>query len=229
MELQVQKRQITGTKVKGLRQQGIIPAEIYGRGFENFHLSVPTKDFKKVFQAAGENTVINLMVDGDKYPVLIHDVSYDGITGDVDSIDFYRVRMDEKIKVKVPVEFMGIAPAIKEKNGLLVKALHEVEVEALPNEIPHSFQVDLSKLSDIGQSIYVKDLIISGNVKVLVIPETVVATITAKVTEEEELAMQQEGAAPVEEVKVEAEEKKAAKEAEQAEVAPEAESAKPAK
>lgn len=229
MDLKVQKRQITGSKVKSLRQQGIIPAEIYGRGFENFHLSVPMKDFNKVFKTAGENTVINLMVDGDKYPVLIHDVSYDGITGDVDSIDFYRVRMDEKIKVKVPVEFMGITPAIKEKNGLLVKALHEVEVEALPNEIPHSFQVDLSKLNDIGQSIYIKDLIISGNVKVLVIPETVVATITAKVTEEEELALQQQGAAPVEEVKVEAEEKKAVKEAEQAEAATVAEPAKPEK
>lgn len=218
----MQKRQIIGRKVGSLREQGMVPAELYGRGFENLHLSVPANNFGKIFKTAGENTVITLLLDNQKYPVLVHDVSYDGISGDVASIDFYRVRMDEKIKIKVPVEFTGIAPAIKNKNGLLIKALHEIEAEALPNEIPHSFKADLLKLEDIGQSIYVKDLAVPVNVKIFVNPETVVATITAKITEEEELAIQQEGAAKVEEVKVETEEKKIAREAEKTAVAPEA-------
>lgn len=212
MELVVQKRQILGRQSKSLRKEGFISAELYGRGFENLHLSVSVNDFKKIFRQAGENTVIDLTLDDHKYPVLIHEVSYDALNGDVTSIDFYKVRMDEKIKVKVPVEFIGVAPAIKEKNGVLIKALHEIEVEALPNEIPHGIQADLLGLHDIGQSIYVKDLNIPANVKIFVTPETVVATITAQVTEEEELAIQQEGAG-VEEVKVETEEKKAEKEA----------------
>ncbi|OGY68304.1 MAG: hypothetical protein A3H63_03025 [Candidatus Harrisonbacteria bacterium RIFCSPLOWO2_02_FULL_45_10c] len=213
MELQVQKREKLGRGVKALRKQGLVPAELYGKGLENFHVSVPAKEFKKVYKESGENTVVQVVMDKKKYPVLIQDVSYAPVSGDVTSVDFYQVRMDEKLKVGVPVEFVGISLAVKEKNGLLVKALQEVQVEALPADIPHDFKVDLSKISDIGQSIYVKDLEVPANVRVLVNPETVVVTVTAKVTEEEELAMQQAAAAGVEGVKVETEEKKAEREA----------------
>jgi len=213
MELSVQKREKLGRGVKALRREGLVPAELYGRGLENFHLSVPLKEFRKVFKAAGENTVVQVLLDGKKHPVLIQDVSYDPVTDEMESVDLYQVRMDEKLKVKVPLEFVGVAPAVKEKNGLLVKALQELEVEALPTDLPHHFTVDISKLADIGQSIYVKNLVVPAGVKVLVSPETVVATATAKVTEEEELAMQQAAAAGVEGVKVETEEKKAEREA----------------
>ena len=221
MDLQVQKRNILGRKVGSLRKQGLIPAELYGRGVENHHVSVVVKDFKKVYKEAGENTIVNVLLGDKKYPVLINDVSYNALTDDVQSVDFYRVKMDEKIKVGVPLEFIGVSPAVKGKNGILVKALQEVEVEALPADIPRDFRVDLSKLGEIGQSIYIKDLEVPKNVKVVLEPETVVATITAQVTEEEELAMQQAATAGVEEVKVEAEEKKAEAEAAAAAVAPE--------
>lgn len=214
MELQVQKREKLGRGVKDLRAQGLVPAELYGRGLENLHVSMPKKEFKKVFKEAGENTVVTVVLDGKKHPVLIQAVSYDPLTDEIQNVDLYQIRMDEKLKVGVPVEFVGIAPAIKEKNGLLVKSLQELEVEALPADIPHDIQVDLSGLMDIGQSIYVKDLSVPARVKVLVGPDTVVATVTAKVTEEEELAMQQAAGAGVETVKVESEEKKAEREAE---------------
>ncbi len=212
----MQKREKLGRAVKDLRNEGFIPAELYGRGLENLHLSVPAKEFKKVFQEAGENTIVNVLIDGEKRPVLINAVSYNPITDDVQSVDFYQVRMDEKLNVFVPLDFVGVAPAVKEKNGLLVKSLQEIEVEALPTDIPHDIKVDLSKLADIDQSIYVEDLEIPANVEVLLDPETVVATATSKITEEEELAAQQAAATPVEEVKVESEEKKAEKEAEKA-------------
>ncbi|MDO8429756.1 MAG: 50S ribosomal protein L25 [bacterium] len=213
MDLQVQKRETLGRKVNALRRKGLVPAELYGRGLENLHLTVPKKEFNKVFKVAGENTIVNIMLDNKKYPVLIQDVSYHPVTDEVLSADLYQVRMDEKLKVNVPVEFVGVAPAVKEKNGLLVKALQELEVEALPADIPHEFKVDVSKLVEIGQSIYVKDLTIPSGVKVLVNPETVVTTVTAKITEEEELAMQQAGSAGVETLKVETEEKKAERDA----------------
>ena len=212
MDLQVQKREMSD-KAAALRQKGLIPVELYGKDVENVHAVVVAKDFKKVFKEAGESTVVNAILDGKKYPVVIHDVSYDGVSGDILNIDLYKVRMDEKIKLMIPIEFIGISPAVKEKNGLLIKSLHEIEVEALPMDVPHNFEVDISKITDIDQSLYVKDLNISKSVKVMVDPETVVATVTAKLTEEEELAMQQAAAVGVEEVKVESEEKKAEREA----------------
>jgi large subunit ribosomal protein L25 len=218
MELQVQKREKLGRSAKALRAQGLIPAELYGKGLENLHLSVPLKEFKKVFRQAGENTIVDILIDGKKHPILINDISYSPLTGGIQSVDFYQVRMDEKIKVGIPLEFVGIAPAIKEKSGILVKALQEVEVEALPADIPRDFKVDLSKLLDIGQSIYVKDLEIYPDVKILVDPETVVVTITAQITEEEELAAQQAATAGIEEIKVETEEKKEEREAAKAAV-----------
>ena len=213
MELTVQKREKLGRGVKALRKQGLVPAELYGRGLGNLHLSVSLREFRKVFKQAGENTVVQVLLEGKKHPVLIQDVSYNPVSDDLESVDFYQVRMDEKLKVKVPVEFVGVAQAVKEKNGLLVKSLKEIEVEALPADIPQNFKADVSAITEIGQSLYVKNLSVPAGVKVFVSPDTVVATVTAKVTEEEELKMQQAAAVGVEGVKVETEEKKAEREA----------------
>lgn len=219
MELQVQKREQVG-KSAALRKAGLIPLELYGKGVENLHLTAQAKEFKKVLKEAGENTIVNAILNNKKYPVIIHDVVRDGMTGDILNVDLYQVRMDEKIKLMVPLEFIGVSPAIKEKNGLLVKSLHEIEVEALPMDVPHIVQIDISKISEIGQSLYVKDLNLPKTVKILFEPETVVATVTAKTTEEEELAMQQAAGAGVETVKVESEEKKAERDAAKAAAQP---------
>jgi len=221
MDLQVQKREVLGRNVKELRKQGLIPAELYGKGLENIHVSVPAKEFKKAYKFAGENTVVNVILDGKNYPVLIHDVSNDRITDEYASADLYQIRMDEKLKVSVPLEFIGIASAVKEKNGVLVRPLQELEIEALPMDIPRSISVDVSSIMEIGQSILVSDLEIPKGVRVLVDTDSVVATVTAKITEEEELAMQQKAAGGVEEVKVETEEKKAERDAGKAAAAPE--------
>jgi len=220
MELVVQKREKLGRITKELRKEGTIPAELYGRGIENIHLSVQLKDFRKVFKAAGETTVINLVLGNEKHPVLIQGVTYHPVKDGIESIDFYKVRMDEKLKVKIPVEFFGISVAVKDKNGVLIKALKELEIEALPANIPHDIKVDISKLDEIGKSIYVKNLNIPADVKVMVSGETVVATIIEKVSEEKEAAMQQAAAGGVEGVKVEVEEKKAERATEAAAAAP---------
>lgn len=211
MDLQAQKRNTLGRGVKALREQGLIPGELYGKGLENLHITVPAKEFKKVYKEAGENTVVTVLLSDKKYPVLIHDVSYDPLTDETASVDLHQIRMDEKLQVAVPIIFVGIAPAVKEKGGVLVKPLQEIEVEALPLDIPHDIKADISGIFEIGQSVHVKDLAIPKEVRVLVDADAVVATVTAKVTEEEELAMQQ--AAGVEKVKVETEEKKAEREA----------------
>ena len=111
--------------------------------------------------------------------------------------------MDEKITASVPLEFIGEAAAVKEKGGVLIKAVHEIEIEALPADLPHKIEVDLSQLLDIGMNIHVKDLKIDRKAKVLVDPETVIAIVAEPTKEEIE-----EKPITVEEVKVEGEEKK---------------------
>ncbi|MDP2696337.1 MAG: 50S ribosomal protein L25 [bacterium] len=212
MELSVQKREQFGRQTKALRRTGLVPAELYGRGLENLHLSVNAKEFAKVLKQAGESSIVDLLIDGEKRPVLIHDVAVHPVTDEVTNIDFYQVRLDEKITVYVPVHFMGESQAVKD-GGVLVKAMQEIELEALPNNIPKALEVDLSKLTEIGQSIYIKDLSLSEDVKFFVDIETPVASVIAQVTEEEEAAMEA-AATDVDAVKVESEEKKAERDAE---------------
>lgn len=222
MELVAQLREQFRKKVSALRTQGFLPAELYGYGTANLHLSVSTKEFRKVYTSAGENTLVNVSVDGVMYPSLITDVAVHPVSGDPLHADFYRVRMDQVLETKVPLIFTGESPAIKNLGALLVKTVQELPVEALPTDIPRSITVDISSLVELGNSIHVSDLVIPNGVKVLIALKTVVATVKAKMTEEEEAALQAKGA--VETVKVEVEEKKeeraAAKEATDAAATP---------
>lgn len=211
MELKVQPREILGKKVKALRKQGLIPAELYGHGLKNVHLNVPAKEFLKLFKEVGESTIIKLELTDDRgtgenkneFNVLIHDVQKDSLTDEIINIDFYQVRMDQKITVPVPLEFVGEAPAVKEKGGVLIKAIYEIELEALPADLPHNIEVNLNGLLDIGMSIHIKDIKFPKGVEILLEPETVVATVTEPAKEEVV-----EKPISVEEVKVEGEEKK---------------------
>lgn len=213
MELTVQKREIFGKKTKALRGQGFVPAELYGHGLNNLHLMVLAKEFSKVFKESGESTLIKLKVDKDKelneFNVLIHDFQKNPLTDEFSHIDFYSVKMDEKIITNVPLEFIGEAPAVKEQGGILVKAMQEVEIEALPADLPHHINVDISSIKEIGNSVFIKDLDFGKGVKVLVEPETVVATVT-ELAKEEEIKPE----VKVEDIKVESEEKKKERESE---------------
>ncbi|MEK7658233.1 MAG: 50S ribosomal protein L25 [Patescibacteria group bacterium] len=212
MELSAQTRQILGKGVKILRKNGLVPAELYGHNLANIHLAVPVKEFSRVLKQAGESTVIKLKTEDKEFNVLVHDVLRNHLTDEFSHIDFYAVKMDEKIKVKVAVVFIGEAPVIKEKNGVLVKAIQEIEVEALPADLPHNIEVNLGSLTDIGSTISVKDLKIGEKVKILVNPEAVIASV---------IEQKEEEAAPVvniEEVKVEGEEKRKEKEKEKEEI-----------
>ncbi len=218
MDLKAETREKFGRGVAALRKSGVLPAELYGRGVANQHLSVALKDFNKVYKEAGENTIVNVVVGGKKTPVLINDVAFDSVSDQPIHADLYAVRMDEKLQAKVPLEFVGESLAVKNAGGVLVKAVQEISVEALPDKIPHIIKVDISKLSEIGNSIRLNELGIPSDVKLLVDAGMVVVTVKAKMTEEQEAALQAEGS--VEEIKVETEEKKAERDAAKAAEAP---------
>lgn len=205
MELTVQKREVFGRKLKELRKQDLIPAELYGREIDNIHLSVPAKNFKKIFKEAGESSVIDIVIEGEKRPVLIYNIHRHPVTDAILSVDFYQVKMDEKVQANVPIEFVGEAPAVKE-GGVLLKVVQEIEVEALPADMPRSIEIDLDRLVEVDQSIYVKDISISNNVKILAEPDSVIVTIKPQVTEEEEKALEEETTG-IEGIEVEGEDK----------------------
>jgi large subunit ribosomal protein L25 len=184
ISLRAEKRALFGKKVKRLRQKGLVPAELYGHGLPNLHLSLPAKDFRRAYAEVGEHAVFNLEVDDKKLPVLIHDVQIDPVGGEILAVDFYQVRMDEKTRAHVPVEFVGESPAVKEQGGILVKNLDELEVEALPIDLPPKIVVDLSSLVHLDQSIYLKDLPRAEKFQFVADPETVIASVIPPAAEE---------------------------------------------
>jgi large subunit ribosomal protein L25 len=218
MELAVQPRDVSKKNLRAMRGQGLIPVELYGRGIPNIHLAVDAKVFRKVFREAGENTVVTLVWGKEKRPALVHDLMRDYLTDEITHVDFYQVRMDEKIKAHVPLEFAGEAPAVKTHGGILNKSITEIEVEALPADLPRRLVVNVEGLTELHQSVYVKDLAIPKGARVHLDPETVIVTVMPPMKEEE---IQPAPAPDVAAVKVESEEKKAEREKQKAEAEPE--------
>jgi len=185
MELKAKTRTVIGKKVKGLRKQGLVPAEIFGHGIKNRHISVEEKAFNDIYKTAGNHTVIQVSVEGDeKIPALISEVQIHPLTRQPLSVLIREVKSDETIETRIPIVFNGLAPA--EKAGfVVVKVLDEIEIEALPGKIPHSFEVSLSELKEAGDGVSVGDLNVPEGVKILLPEDTVIVSITEKEKEEE--------------------------------------------
>ena len=185
------KREVSGKRVKGLRNAGKLPGVLYGHKVDTQSLEMNERDFAKAFKSAGESTIVNLVVDGKTQPVLIHEVQNHYLTGLPIHVDFYAVDMTEKIKVKVPLHFVGESPAVKALGGTLVKNLSEVEVECLPGDLPHSFEVDISNLNTFEDAIRVSGIQVSDKVTILAGADEVVVTVTPPRSEEEMKALEE--------------------------------------
>lgn len=221
LELKAMPRHELGRKTNKRRKAGQTPAVIYGHGIKSESLYVGAKDLSAVYSEAGESTLITLEVDDKKRNVLIHDVARDPLSGQILHVDFYQVRMDEKIKAKVPLNFIGESLAVKAEAGVLIKNMQEVEVEALPKDLSHHLDVDISALETFEDRILIKDLNTSGSVKILAGPDEIVASVIPPRSEEELAALEEKVEEKVEEVKVVGEEEKAAQAQEAAEQKPE--------
>ena len=205
-ELQAEKRIILGKKLTALRKGGILPAVLYGEGVSSTALAVPMREFEKVLKEAGETSLVTLRVEGGKaYNVLIHDVATDPLTSKPIHADFYAVRMDKPIEAKVPLNFIGEPPAVKNEGGILVKVLHELEVKALPKDLPHEIAVGLAVLEHIGDKLHIRDLALPSGVSAEIPLEEVVALIEPPRAEAELEAVAKPEEAPVSEVKTERE------------------------
>ncbi len=187
LTLTVKIREILGKKTKSLRKTGLLPAILYGPKIKTIPLEVDLKEFEKVYQEAGESSLIQISVGGEKFLVLIHAVEIDAISQRPIHIDFYQPKLDEEITATVPLIFEGIAAAVRDLGGTLVKNIHELEVKALPQNLPHEIKADISKLKTLEDNILIKDLIVSKEVKILKAPDEMVAFVSEPEKIEEEL------------------------------------------
>lgn len=186
--LEITKRE-AGSNLSDIRKQGFIPAVFYGRKQPSTSISIKLKDFEKVFKSGGESSVITLSGDGiSNIDVMIHDVNRDPISNLPIHVDFYAIEKDKKIKYHVPVEFNGVAPAVKEHGGILVKVLHEIEIEALPQDLIHVVNVDISSLVDFDSQITADSIILPKNVTLVTKGDEIVASVSRPKEEKEEVA-----------------------------------------
>ncbi len=199
LKLKVDARKLIGRKVKQLRAQGILPANIYGKRLKSISIQLPLKDFAAVFKQVGETGILELVVNKETKtrPVLVHHVQQHPVSDEILHVDFRQVDLTETVTVSIPVEISGEAPAIT-KGGVLIQLINQVEVEALPADLPDKFTLDVSKLEKIGQGFSLKDLKVSAKVKLLADNlEELVVKIESP-TKEEEVKPVEEVPVPVE-------------------------------
>lgn len=196
-QLEAQKRTILGKKIKQLRREGILPANVYGKELSSVALQLPVADFMAVFKEVGETGLVDLTVEGSKKPVLIKNIHMDFRTNLPLHADFYQVNLKEKVKTMVPLVLTNESPAVADDIGTLLQTLNEVEVEALPEALPENIEVSIESLAAVDDQITVGDLKAPEGVTILTDEGQVVAKIAEIVVEEEPVAEEstEEGAA----------------------------------
>lgn len=171
-----------------LRKTGELPAVFYGAGKESTSISVPLITFKKVWEKAGESSAIKITGPKIAIDALIHEVQLDPVTNEPIHVDFLAIDVNKAIEVSIPLEFIGVSEIVKSGTGTLVKVLHEIEIEALPKDLPHNLQVDISKLTTLDSLILVSDLVLPSGVTVVTKGTEVIASIAEQKEEKEEVA-----------------------------------------
>ena len=186
--LGAQKREQFGKKLHTSRQTGKLPVVVYGPKIESTSLFVDVGTFKKVLEEAGESTIISLKMPKGVHDVLIHDVSIHPVTGDFLHADFYALDVSKPIRVKVPLHFEGVSPAVKNLGGVLVKVLHEIEIEVLPKELPHNLIADISILEALDSRFSASEIKLPVSAKLITDADEIVALIEVPKEEVEEVA-----------------------------------------
>ena len=217
IELQTDTRKILGKKVKFLRRQGVIPVHLFGHGVESLSLQSEAAQLQRVLAKAGKTKIISLKLDKDKKPrnVMIRETQRDPLTGELLHVDFYQVRMTEKIQVEIPIVLVGEAPALKSKDNMMAQDLYNLTIESLPDKIPPSVELDWSSLAEAAQAIHGRDITLDEGVTVLNDPGHMVVKITSRPVEtmegaaEEEVIEEEAAEAPEEAPPVKGESKEA--------------------
>jgi large subunit ribosomal protein L25 len=186
--LVAEQRTILGKKVKKLRREGFLPANVYGRGLTSQSVQVKLSEFLTVFKEVGETGLVNLKVKEKIHPVLVKNLQMNYKSQTPLHVDFYQVNLKEKVKTMIPVVLVGEAQAVAEKIGMLLQTLSEIEIEALPDQLAENIEVSVVALAAIDDHLTVGDLTAPEGVTILTDGSQVIAKITELVSEEPEVS-----------------------------------------
>ncbi len=192
--LQAQRRTLERT-AKALRREGYLPAVMYGAHFPSTPILLEAHSAGLKLAKVSSSTLVYIELDGETHAALVREKQRDYIKNRLLHVDFQVVSLTEKIRTRVGLHFEGVSPAVKDYNGVVVTSLDEIEVEALPQDLPERIVVDLSRLERIGDTIHVRDLQVGKGVEVLNDPDEVVVVVSTT-TEEVEAPAEGEMAEP---------------------------------
>jgi large subunit ribosomal protein L25 len=187
--LNATKRDVIGKQVKALRREGKLPAVIYGRHTEPVNINLDAHSASLLLAKLTPSSLVTIAVDGTEYPALVREKQRDYIKNRLLHVDFLAVSMTELLRTSVNVHFVGVSPAVKDFNAVLVKNLEQLEVECLPTDLPESIEVDISSMKRPGEGIRVRDVQISDKIRILNDSDTMVAVATFAKIEEEAAAL----------------------------------------
>lgn len=184
--LKATRRTVTGKQVKALRRQGQLPAVMYGHRVEPVSIALDAHEASLIIPRLGSSTIINIELDGEQHAALVREKQKDFVSNRLLHVDFQVVSLTEKIRAAVRIDVQGASPAVKDFNAVIVTNLNQVEVEALPRDLPEHFAVDVAQIAAIGDAIYVRDLEVPQGVTLLADPDEIIAVATGAAPEIEE-------------------------------------------
>jgi large subunit ribosomal protein L25 len=184
--LKATRRNVTGKQVKTLRRQGLLPAVLYGTGINPISVSLDAHDASLLLAGLSSSTLVNIDLEGEEHSALVREKQRDFLKNVLVHVDFHVVSLAEKIRAMVRVEMQGSSDVAAENNAVLFQSLNQIEVEAFPQNLPERIILDVSKLENVGDAIYVRDLGVSDDVTVLTSADEVVVIATAAAPEEVE-------------------------------------------
>lgn len=185
-ELTASRRDVLGKKVRFLRRKGLTPANVYGANIESIPLQIETSLLERLIASVGRNALITLRIDGKRKVAMIRDIDRDALTDALRHVDFFQVEMTHKVKVNVPLVFIGESPVEKVSRLMLLHNISALHVEAFPSDLPKNIEVDISQLVEANQAIHVRDIHVGDNVEVLTeLSELVVQVMESRIEVEE--------------------------------------------
>lgn len=193
--LDVDPRTAFGKKLGVLRRAGITPIHVYGSGMESLSLQVSTAELIHTLAQVGRTSPLTVRSNGDEHFVMVREVQRHPVTDHLLHVDLIQVSRTERMRTQVPLMIEGEAPATRQQGVMLVQDLHEVEVEALPMDLPSSFTIDVSILTEVDMGIYVRDLEVPSAVSLITDPAApITRTVLTRVAAEEAPTVEGEAA-----------------------------------
>ena len=211
LQLKANRREILGKKTRFLRRQGTTPTHLFGHKIESLSLECQTAELAHIVGQAGMTQLIDLSIDNDMQPkkVIIREIQRHSISRQLIHVDFFQIKLTEKMKADIPIVLVGEAPALKEKGRIISQSLTHLNVESLPDKLPPHIEIDLTPLTEMGQAIHVSDIVLDPAVTITTNPERMVVKIAeaaiARVEKEEAEAEEEELTAEESEAKAKAE------------------------